>query len=150
MPRNQRDNGEPCGAPAEGDQQGTEGRRDDRCGHPLPEYTGGEYVGILVGLQDVSLNPMLIGMLWTRISGVQALPTLAPTLFRASHLKEFGVSLMIEGAERLSRPEKSGRRKRRSRRRPCLCLLSRPGWGGENRGSHRHRHQHQHQHQQQN
>ena len=30
---------------------------------PLPEYTRKGHVGILVGLQDVSLDPILIGVL---------------------------------------------------------------------------------------
>ena len=29
----------------------------------LPEYTGGGQVGLLVGLQDISLDPVLIGIL---------------------------------------------------------------------------------------
>ena len=122
---------------------------------PLPEYTRGGYLGILVGLQDVSLDPILIGMLPSGL-GVYQCPFVdiwgssiayagPHPSFRAPHIEEFGVSLMIEGVEGLSRPEKSRRRKRWSRRRPCLCLWSPAGWGGDNQGSHRHRHRHQHQ-----
>ena len=120
---------------------------------PLPEYTGRGQVGLLVGLQDVSLDSVLIGVL-PSVLGVYQCPFLNvwgssiayagphPT-FRAPLPQEFRASFMIERTEQLSRPEKTCRRKRRFRRRPCLCPLSPSGWGGDNRQQHGHRHHHQ-------
>ena len=124
---------------------------------PLPEYTGQGQVGILVGLQDVSLDPVLIGVLPSGLGvppcgclGFEHRLPWPPTLhFELPTPQEFGILLMIEGAEQLSTPKKTSRRKRRFRRRPCLCPPSPAGWGGSDQEKHRHRQRYQHQHQQQ-
>ena len=66
---------------------------------------------------SIALNPILIGVLSSGLAvnpcpfvdvwGSSITYTGPYPSFRAPHLKECGVSLMIEGAEQLSRPEKT-------------------------------------------
>ena len=106
---------------------------------PLPEYTGGGEVSVLIGLQDISLDPVLLDILPSGL-GVYQCPFVdvwgSNIAFAGPHPsfqdpqpQEYGASPTMSGTEYLSRPEKSGRSKKRFRRRPCLCRSS-PGGGG--------------------
>ena len=116
--------------------------RDAKLGFdtPLPEYTGGGQVSQLVGLQDISLDPVLIGILPSGL-GVYQCPFVdvwgSSIAFAGPHPsfhipqpQEYGASFTISGMENLSRPQKLGNKKKRFRRRLCLCLSSPRGGGG--------------------
>ena len=105
---------------------------------PLPEYTRGGEVSVLIGLQDISLDPVILGILPSGL-GIYQCPfvdvwgsniafTGPHPSFQAPQPQENGALPAVSGTEYLSRPEKSGRKKKRFRRRPCLCLSS-PGEG---------------------
>ena len=107
---------------------------------PLQEYTGGGQVSSLVGLQDISLDPVLIGILPSGLGVYQcpfvdiwgsSIAVVGPhPSFRAPQTQESGALFIVSRMEKPTRPGKSGYKKPRFRRRPCLCLSPAAGGGG--------------------
>ena len=112
---------------------------------PLPEYAGGGAVGLLVGNQDVQLDPILLGTLPSRIGVYQcpfvdiwgsSLAFAGPhPSFQPTEPEIVSTSMMIHLMNPADQPKRHGRRHRRSRRNPCLCHSPARGWG-----VHHHRH----------
>ena len=117
-------------------------------------------MSLLIGLQDISLDPVLSDILPSGL-GVYQCPFIdvwgsniafagPHPSFQVPQPQEYGALSTVSGTENLSRPEKSGKKKKQFRRRPCLCLSSLGGGGGVNPQNLRHRQQQQHpQHHQQ-
>ena len=107
---------------------------------PLPKCAGGGTVGLLLGIQDIRLDPVLVGTLLLGIGVYQcpfvdiwgssrAFASPYPS-FQFTGTEIESTSMMIHLLNSPSLPVKHGRRHRRSRRNPCLCHFSLAGCGG--------------------
>ena len=113
---------------------------------PLPKHAGGGDVGILVGIQDVQLDPVLIGVLPSG-TGVYRCPFIdmwgSQIAYGGPH-PSFSASTNDSPRSsmftRLStRPLDTNMETWRYRRNPDLCHFVPPGWGDSALGLTRHR-----------
>ena len=113
---------------------------------PLPKHAGGGDVGILVGIQDVQLDPVLIAVLPSG-TGVYRCPFIdmwgsqiafggPHPSFTASTNNSPRSSMFTRLSTRPADPDMTTRRYRRN---PDLRHLAPPGWGDSARGLMRHR-----------
>ena len=116
---------------------------------PLPKYTAGGSVGVLVGIQDVQLDPILIVVLPFGI-GVYRCPFVdawgsqiafaGPHLsFTATTANSYSSSMFSRVMRMPAETEKQRTKSWESCRNPRLCHFAPPGWGDSAQGPERHR-----------
>ena len=113
---------------------------------PLPRYAGGGDVGILLGIQDVQLDPVLVGVLPSG-TGIYRCPFVdmwgSQFAYGGPH-PSFSASTNVGHMSSLfmkittTAPEKK-KSTWKFCRNPALCHFAPPGWGDSARGLVRHR-----------
>ena len=108
---------------------------------PLPKYAGGGEVGVLLGIQDVQLDPVLIAVLPSG-TGLYRCPFVdiwgSQFAYGGPH-PSFSTPTNVGHMSSLFMAIKKKTDTRRSCRNPDLCHLAPPGWGDYARGLVRHR-----------
>ena len=117
---------------------------------PLPRHTAGGIVGVLVGIQDVQLDPVLIAVLPSGI-GVYRCPFIdiwgsqiafagPHPSFTAPTANSHRSSLFTKLTNKPGGPEHKKNKKQEFCRNPRLCHFAPPGWGDSTLGLEQHRH----------
>ena len=115
---------------------------------PLPDYTAGGDVQVLVGLQDVRLDPILIAVLPSGI-GVYRCPFKdiwgSQIAYAGPHPSSYtaddyyGSTFFVNVGRKPDLQPRRNNSTRESCRNPDLCLPAPPGWGGAALSTDRHR-----------
>ena len=137
-------------APIAGNSPGAKEHWDRRPPTGVHRRRTGELTGRTAGHQP---RPILIGILPSGLGVYQcpfvdiwgsSIAVAGPhPSFRAPKTQESGASFVVSRTEKPTRPVKSGYKKQRFRRRPCLYLSPATGGGGNSPHNHGHRQQQQ-------
>ena len=113
---------------------------------PLPRYAGGGDVGILLGIQDVQLDPVLVGVLPSG-TGLYRCPFVdmwgSQFTYGGPH-PSFSASTSVGHMSSMftrisTTAPKKNKTTRKVCRNPVLCHFAPPGWGDSAQGLTRHR-----------